>query len=95
MIFVNEKIGNQLKIPYNCNFLTVEFVNENEYLVKEIYYVKSSGPFSADFGVRSDKSGLIVNKNFHNDRKNMRGATLIRGDNTGIVSKQQILINKL
>lgn len=57
--------------------------------------MKSSGPFSADFGVRSDKSGLIVNKNFHNDRKNMRGATLIRGDNTGIVSKQQILINKL
>lgn len=91
MIFAEEDIGHALNIPYNCDFVAAELSKENEYLIKEIYYVKSSGPFFVDFGIWSNKSGLILNDKFNEQRKDMRGVALVRGDSYGYVKVKNYL----
>lgn len=86
LIFANESIDHAFYIPYNFNFLRVELSKENKYLVKEIYYVKNIGPFVVDLGIWSTSSGLILNEKFNADKRDMKGARIIRGDHSGIVS---------
>lgn len=74
-------------MPYNCEFLHAQLsMKEDKYLVKEIYYVKNDGPFAVHFGAWSDTSGLERNVKFNEERRDMTGVTLVRGDSNGFVS---------
>lgn len=79
-MFTNENFEIGINIPYNCKFFIIQKIGGNKFLIKEIYYVKYSGPFEVDVGNWFETFGLTVDKELESNRRNMKRVALLRAE---------------
>ena len=101
MIFLSkfEAIGENLTVPYDCQFFIAQSDNGKNFAIKETYNINNK-PFLTEFGTWDPYYGLVIpQSNFYLRRQDMNGSVItteqnlenVRGKLKSIISKYSII----